>query len=368
MDSFGLTQLSFIIINLFFVVASVLSDTNYCGEVFENQIDHALLGHVISKTVVVDEFECQLKCMGSDSCKSCNIHPRDGYVSRICELNNKTRQMKPRDFQLKKGSNYYGYTRASCMDVPSKRNEQSEKGHCHPGYRGTRCQFRITGLRSQPGNSCKDIRDSGNSRGDGEYWIDTEKTGNPLRVFCDMTTDEGGWLLVSNFVIGNPSFPQVKLETSYHGISGCLENNTFLRKTALEELMTHMPFTQLRFHCSKVRGRTFHVTTAANSSGEAVVQYLSGQTNDEPDSCGSFVRMEDDNSKLAEMCDQWKGGKGEGAPLGKWGEDSLYDHTVFVHFSGHWLLQTGRFECDDFNRGEKFVQLSSGDFWKVFAR
>ena len=49
----------------------------------------------------------------------------------------------------------------------------------------------ITGLRSQPANSCKDIRDSGNSRGDGEYWIDPEKTGNPLRVFCDMTTDEG---------------------------------------------------------------------------------------------------------------------------------------------------------------------------------
>ena len=47
------------------------------------------------------------------------------------------------------------------------------------------------GLRSQPANSCKDIRDSGNSRGDGEYWIDPEKTGNPLRVFCDMITDEG---------------------------------------------------------------------------------------------------------------------------------------------------------------------------------
>ena len=54
--------------------------------------------------------------MGSDSCKSCNIHPRDGYVGRICELNNKTRQMKPRDFQLRKGSNYYGYTRVSFKD------------------------------------------------------------------------------------------------------------------------------------------------------------------------------------------------------------------------------------------------------------
>ena len=32
-------------------------------------------------------------------------------------------------------------------------------------------------------------------------------------------------------------------------------------------------------HCSKQQGRTFHVTTAANSSGESVVQYFSGQTN-----------------------------------------------------------------------------------------
>lgn len=26
---------------------------------------------------------------------------------------------------------------------------------------------------------------------DGEYWIDPEKSGNPLKVFCDMTTDGG---------------------------------------------------------------------------------------------------------------------------------------------------------------------------------
>jgi len=39
-----------------------------------------------------------------------------------------------------------------------------------------------------PGHSCKD---SGDSKGDGEYWIDPEKSGNPLKVFCDMTTDAG---------------------------------------------------------------------------------------------------------------------------------------------------------------------------------
>ena len=50
----------------------------------------------------------------------------------------------------------------------------------------------IKGLYSnQPGHSCKDIRDSGDSKGDGEYWIDPEKGGNPLKAYCDMTTDGG---------------------------------------------------------------------------------------------------------------------------------------------------------------------------------
>ena len=43
----------------------------------------------------------------------------------------------------------------------------------------------------RPGLSCKHIRDFGNPKGDGEYWIDPENNGNPLKVFCDMTTDGG---------------------------------------------------------------------------------------------------------------------------------------------------------------------------------
>ena len=43
----------------------------------------------------------------------------------------------------------------------------------------------------------------------------------------------------------------------------------------------------------------------ANSSGEAVVQYFSGQTDANPKVCGSLVRMKDDKSKLAADCNQW---------------------------------------------------------------
>ena len=75
-------------------------------ENFSFHADHALLGHVMSTAVVADEFECQLKCMGNNSCKSCNVHPGGNNGNRTCDLNNKTRQMKPGNFKWKKGSTY----------------------------------------------------------------------------------------------------------------------------------------------------------------------------------------------------------------------------------------------------------------------
>ena len=42
-----------------------------------------------------------------------------------------------------------------------------------------------------PGTSCKDIRDSDFSKGDGKYWINPGWSGDPLKIYCDMTTDGG---------------------------------------------------------------------------------------------------------------------------------------------------------------------------------
>ena len=172
----------------------------------------------------------------------------------------------------------------------------------------------------------------------------------------------GGWLLVSNVVVDNSSSRQFSVESSYRGISNCHKKKTFLTKSAMKELRTHLSFTQLRFHCSKKQGRTFHVTTANNSAGEAVVQYFSNQRDARPDACGSFARMKDDNSKLAGACKQWAG-----QTWGYWAsnEDRLYNHAVYVGGTYHWLLKPGgsRWECDD-----KVVGVSSGDFWKFFVR
>ena len=45
--------------------------------------------------------------------KSFNIHPGADDTKRICELNNKTKQMKPADLKKKKGSIDYGSVKVS---------------------------------------------------------------------------------------------------------------------------------------------------------------------------------------------------------------------------------------------------------------
>ena len=131
----------------------------------------------------------------------------------------------------------------------------------------------------------------------------------------------------------------------------------------MNELRSVLSLTQLRFHCSKKNGRTFHVTTADNNAGEAVVQYSGGQTDIQPTSCGAFVRMEND---------KW-GPKNGSSSAAKWGEGfdqaRSYDHPAWVYGSYHWTPdhrfygQAKRWECDDY-----LVGVTTGDFWKIYVR
>ena len=170
--------------------------------------------------------------------------------------------------------------------------------------------------------------------------------------------------------------PQPPLEFSYRGIE---KNQTFVTQTAMKELRSLINFTQLRFHCKKQgRGRTFHIATVKNSSGEAVVQYFSGQTDVLPIACGSFYEMSDDNSELTQKCQSW--GKDDGAyKVNKWGhemdstlgkdqnETRLFDHAVFVQGQVHWMIGFfNRFECDDYDIIGTTVKR--GDFWEIFVR
>ena len=184
----------------------------------------------------------------------------------------------------------------------------------------------------------------------------------------------GGWLLVSSYVMQSSTPPsQLPLNTSLLGISS---NQTFITTSVMKELRTYLNFTQVRFHCKKQGRNTFHIATALNSKGEAAVQYFSNQREDMPDSCGSYLRMSDDNSNLAKTCNRW-GRENNNCFSGKWGieslfyihqlglpENRLFDHPAFIYGESLWLLYlTNNWFCDD-----RHVGVSSGDFWKVFVR
>ena len=184
----------------------------------------------------------------------------------------------------------------------------------------------------------------------------------------------GGWLLVAN-ILGMYKTGSIQQSwapaSSYDEINNYnYSQNVGITASALGRLRLHLNFTQLRFHCSKQHGRTFHVITATNSKGEAVVQYFSGQTDTLPGSCDSFRRMNDDTSVLALNCALW--GNDGRQYVGKWGHHDkkdatfrLYDHAAFIASGYHWHIVGDYWFCDD---AINLFTKSARDFWKIFVR
>ena len=85
-----------------------------------------------------------------------------------------------------------------------------------------------------------------------------------------------------------------------------------------------------------------------------------------PYACGSFARLEGDNSVIAGDCAGW--GIDVGYWVGKWGHQGmreLHKYPAFIAYDNNWVVNPdwGRWQCDDV-----VDSVSPGDFWKIYVR
>jgi len=167
---------------------------------------------------------------------------------------------------------------------------------------------------------------------------------------------EGGWTVAVNIDLQSTTFPVVSATNKWRDlISKYSIKNYFNRPWTgtFREGKQLTDFEQIHFYCyKKTVGRVVSIVTKNNTAGHKVLEYFLNDTyagSEFPDACGSFDRLPDDSSMLAQTCSQW------GSTLGKWGHRNAvgklrltgrpFGHDKDYVFA--FYAQTSTFACDD---------------------
>ncbi|XP_028518395.1 uncharacterized protein LOC114576277 [Exaiptasia diaphana] len=273
-----------------------------------------------------------------------------------------------------------GFTGQACqIDI----DECTSNGACHvnaqctntPGGFNCTCKrgFFGDGKICHVARSCKGIKDLGYSRGDGEYWVDPENTGQPFIVYCDMTTDSGGWTLIKQAKINSTSPRQhgVITSTNYRDISNWRDIRYVMKSPQLQELRLAMGFHQLRFRCFKNRpGRTIHIMTTNDTAGRKVLDHFLLDAT-WPTACTTFQKLPDDTSILSDHCNRW----GDIGNLNHWGKRFNYGDRRIYNRPFYWankhsiaFYPENTYLCDDDNNNKETGALTIGDIWELYCR
>ncbi|KAK3706683.1 hypothetical protein QZH41_010459 [Actinostola sp. cb2023] len=238
----------------------------------------------------------------------------------------------------------------------------------------------LKGTKARPAKSCLDILVSSHSKGTRVYWLDPPNTGSPIQGFCDMDTDGGGWTIVKRMILQSTSPPENTTRYSkYEVIAAALDTNknTMPLGAAMLDILNKMGFHQIHFYCHKKSvGRVVSIMTKNNRAGQQVVHFFTNNTFAKttfPDACGSFDRLPEDTSILAQNCDKWGKDSSEQVQVDKWsyyrknGAGRLSNRPIAMHGATiHGFSNFKEFMCDDsFNSPQPF---NAKDTWRVSVR
>jgi hypothetical protein len=151
---------------------------------------------------------------------------------------------------------------------------------------------------------------------------------------------------------------------------------------AMSDILQKMGFHQIHFYCHKQSvGRVVSIRTKNNTAGQQVVRfftYPTGGTLDFPAACGSFDRLPEDTSILAQNCGKWGQDQSYNKEINKWGYYTFHGgkrlgmpfaiSTLPKHFYGY-ANPPGypiRAYCDDeYDIPDPY---NANDIWRISVR
>lgn len=169
------------------------------GRIEHPEKGYTLINHVIATHTVTCPIDCTWECLRDPRCQSFNY----GNSRNTCELSDRSKGTAPGDFVVRKGITYYepttqmGGTGPGCASFSCGNDGTGVDACWSPRMFTCKCRQDYTGVYCEKHSgvrSCQQLKILGASQS-GIYKINPDSQG-VITVYCDQTTDGGGWTVV----------------------------------------------------------------------------------------------------------------------------------------------------------------------------